>query len=118
MGEAFPDGCAFPESAPAKPPRDLRGYRRRFCRGLLGEPEVERASLYLPAALDPDAPAVGLDDELAEGESEPGAPHARNVRRLHLLELAEDDVVVLGRDADTVVRHGEQHTVILAARAE
>ena len=59
-----------------------------------------------------------FDDELAEGQTQSGAANAWNVQRLHLLELPEDDVMILGRDADAVVRDGEQRAVILAPRAE
>jgi len=85
---------------------------------MVREPEVERAALAIRSTLDPDAPPVRLDDELAEGEAQPRAPQARDVRRLHLLELAEDDVVVLGRDPDTVVGDGEQSAGTFRARAE
>src|SRR5690349_24173244 len=85
---------------------------------MVRQPEVERAALPLRSTLDPDAPAVRLDDELAEGEAEPRAPHARDVQRLHLLELAEDDVVVLRGNSDPVVRYGEERALAFGARAE
>src|SRR5918992_2337333 len=40
------------------------------------------------------------------------------MRSLHLLELPEDDLLILRWDAWTVVGDGEQHTVILAPRAD
>src|SRR3712207_7228614 len=56
-------------------------------------------------------------DELTEGEPEPRAAHLGNVRALGALELAEDQLVVLGRDSGPVVGDGEQHAALLRARA-
>ena len=70
---------------------------------------MKRAPLTL-LALHPDTPAVCFDDEPAEREPQPGAPHARNVRRSRLFELPEDDIVVLSGDPGSIVGDGESDT--------
>ena len=55
-------------------------------------------------ALDPDPPAMQLDELPRQGQPEPGALHLLR-RRPHLPELLEDRLLVLGRDADARVAH-------------
>src|SRR5688500_17891915 len=75
-----------------------------------GQRQVELTSLPL-FALHPDAAAVCLDGALAKSQSKSGASHARSRWRLRLLELPEDDLVILLRDACSVVRDGKQHAI-------
>src|SRR5687767_9427899 len=79
--------------------------------------EVERAPAPF-LALHPDAPAVGLDDELAERQAEPRAADARDVGCPDLLELPEDQLVVLRRNAWAIVRHGEEHSITIFSHRE
>src|SRR5258708_4211258 len=79
---------------------------------------MERTADHVLAALHPDPATMRLDDELAEREAEPRAAHARNVRRLYLFELAEDDVMVLRRNAHAVVGDGKERPVVLLSCAE
>src|SRR5688500_2431918 len=80
---------------------------------------MELASLPF-FALHPDPAAVRLDGELAERQSEPGASHAWRGRRLRLLELSKDDLVILLRNSRPVVGDGKQHAVCrgIVPRAE
>ena len=78
----------------------LSSTRRIFLRsrcGLRGQGEHERASSP-ELALDPDPASVELDEPLREREAEPGSLALLD-SRLGLLELLEDALVILDRDA-------------------
>jgi hypothetical protein len=49
--------------------------------------------------LNPDAPAVHLDDLSGNGETEPRATLGTGVRAVDLPELLEDVLALVGRDA-------------------
>ena len=62
-------------------------------------------------ALDPDAAAHARDDALADGEAEAGAGELARRAAIGLLELAEDALLRVGRDADTGVAHRDGNVV-------
>src|SRR5262249_55523343 len=62
--------------------------------------------------LDPDAPAVQLDQPLGQRESETGALALLRAD-VGLLELFEDAFLVLGRDPGTGVSHRHEHLPVL-----
>jgi hypothetical protein len=61
-----------------------------------GQREIEGASLPL-SALGPDAPAVGLDDVLGDGQPQPGPPAGAGA--VGFVETLEDARQVVGWDA-------------------
>ena len=82
---------------------------------LAGSVNTKRASLA-ELALDPDPAAVQLDEPLREREPEAG-PLALLDARLGLLELLEDPLVVLGRDARAGVGDRDPHLAVDPRRA-
>src|SRR5436189_5121043 len=81
-----------------------------------GEREHEAAA-DADLALCPDAAAVQLDEPLREREAEP-RPFVLPRARVGLLELRDDAVEVLGRDARPGVGHRELDLLGAAARAD
>lgn len=81
-----------------------------------GKLNVEGAPFPLAAA-NPDHATVEVNDELAERKPEPRAANARGSSARDLAELAEDDLVVLGRNARPVIGEGEQHRIARPPRA-
>src|SRR6266849_3638964 len=65
-------------------------------------PEAERA-------LGPDAPAVLLDDALADRQTQASATFDPRIRRVHLLKPIEDDLELVGGDAAALVGDAEAH---------
>src|SRR5262245_18788273 len=62
-------------------------------------------------ALDPDRPAVQLDELPAQGEPQPGALAPGRAGR-HLAELLEHGVLILGRDTDARVGDRDLETAV------
>ena len=68
-------------------------------------------------ALHPDPPAVQLDELARDRQAEPRAVVRARRRRVHLRELAEDQLVMLGRDADAGVAHfDDEHSDAVVGR--
>src|SRR5262245_53288102 len=65
----------------------------------------EEAAARSELALDPDASTMKLDQLPRDRESETGSVMWTRWGRIHLRELAEDQVMVLGRDANAGVAH-------------
>src|SRR5579884_2214978 len=88
----------------------LRGARAGLVasrRNLVGlgrerQGELERRALA-ELALDPDAPAVSLDNRLTDREAETRAPHLLLQIVVHPMELLEDPPELGLRDADALV---------------
>src|SRR5262245_21240069 len=104
---------------PAQPPggADASSNRRRGTLCIGGgerDRESERAATT-GRGLDPDAPAVRVDDALRDREAEAGTPSAGPTT----LPVAGAHVRhVLGGDAGAGVRNREQHAVLVAAGAD
>src|SRR5215475_1393298 len=62
-------------------------------------------------ALHPDPAGMQLDELAGERQPEPGALHLL-VRRPHLPELLEDRLLILRRDADPSIAHGDLHAAV------
>src|SRR5207244_890012 len=58
-------------------------------------------------AVEPDPAAHALDDALGDCEAEPGTSEPARGAGIGLLELAEDALLLAGRDADAGVGHLE-----------
>src|SRR5712692_6839639 len=69
----------------------------------LGHGEAEAAALA-GRALDPDPPALELDQAANQRQAEPGALLPSQPRALELAEGLEDQILVRARDADPRVR--------------
>ena len=82
---------------------------------LSGEREVEGRALA-GLGLDPDAPAVALDDLLADRQADAGARVL--VPAVQALEDDEDALEVLRVDADAVVAHREDPLAAVLRAAE
>src|SRR5438552_10896889 len=87
-----------------KPSLPLVGQDGRGLGRADGERETEGAAVA-GGAFDPEAAAVELDELAGEGEAESGAFGSLAVRRL--LELLEDHLELLRRDARAGVRDGD-----------
>src|SRR5690242_16860233 len=79
------------------------------------EGEEERASLSRPA-VDPDAPAVPVDDLLADRQPDAGA--GIFVAIVQALEHEEDALAVLRIEPDAVVRDAERPRAAVLARRD
>ena len=86
---------------------------------LARDPEVVKVKVEpLPGvALDPDAPAVQLDELARERQAEAGAFLLVRVVAADLAELLEHRLLVLRRDADAGVAHGDLDARRRRARA-
>src|SRR5437899_654157 len=70
------------------------------------------------AALDPDAPAVHLDELLGDAQAEAGATELARDGRVDPAELGEYLGELVRRDADPGVRHAVAHAVAVARGAD
>src|ERR1043165_5982796 len=71
--------------------------------GLLERDGEEKARAVADRRLDPDPAAVQLDELARDRQAEARAVMRSRGRRIHLRELAEDQVVMLGRNTDAAV---------------
>src|SRR5262249_10038900 len=69
------------------------------------EPEGRAVAV---GAVEPEGAAMGLDDLAAESETQPGALDA-GVPAVGAEELREDEMLLLGRDAEAVVADGDPY---------
>src|SRR4029450_13144413 len=76
----------------------------------------EEAAACSGSGLDPDPPAVALDDLLADREADPGPGVL--VASVEALEGREDALGVLEVDPDAVVAHAEDPLGVLALHAD
>src|SRR5215211_4574566 len=60
-------------------------------------------------ALDPDPPAVLLDDAAANGQTKAAAALVARIGRIDLLEAPENGLQLVGRDAPTLILDANQH---------
>src|SRR5437879_5100556 len=112
----YPRGQArrAPACGSCRCPRRGRSARRPWSRR---QRECERRAVA-ELTLDPDAPAVQLDELAREGEAKPGALVLLGVVRPDLPELLEHDLDVFAGDADAGVGHRHFHLAVQALRAD
>lgn len=81
----------------------------RFVGGRQGEKE---RGAEADRAVDPDAPAVTLDEMAGDGETEP-APRSTGARLIDLVEPLKNALLVLGRDASPRIGDAEEHPIAM-----
>ena len=92
--------------------RGLPGRRRGGGGGPGQNGEMERGALA-GIALDPDLAAHQLGQALADGQAQAGAAVMAGGGGIHLLERFEQAVLLVQRDADAGVAHGEMQQPLL-----
>ena len=69
-------------------------------------------------ALDPDLAAQQLGQAFADGQAQPGAAVVASGGGVHLLERLEQAALLVQRDADAGVAHGEMQQPLLRVAEE
>src|SRR6266545_5110 len=103
-------GSAVVGDEHADPRRRLRPGCLEARAPLEARGEGERAVLAGPAH-DADAPAHEVDQARCDGQAETGPLLPACRRRLGLLEGGEDQLLLVARDPDTRIAHGEAETL-------